>query len=119
MKRHFFENGRQAVDALPASLRVGPFDFDIEKLSAQRAKGHDCFGEFSPCEGHIAVQVDMPSAAKAADTLLHEAGHAIYWTYGLADEDREERIVSTFATAWAQVFRDNRWLLDWIGRAFR
>jgi hypothetical protein len=117
MKKRVFETGRQAVEALPASIRVGPFDFGIEKLSAQRAMGRDYFGEFSPCEGRLALQLDMPSAVKAADTLLHEAGHAIYWTYGLADEDTEERVVGIFATAWAQVFRDNPWLLEWIGSA--
>jgi hypothetical protein len=117
MKKHVFKTGRQAVEALPGSIRVGPFDFGIEKLCAQRAMGKDYFGEFSPCEGRLALQLDMPSAVKAADTPLHEAGHAIYWTYGLAEEDDEERVVGTFATAWAQVFRDNPWMLEWIGRA--
>jgi hypothetical protein len=111
-----FKSGRQAIEALPRALKVGPFDFGIEKLSAQRAIGEDCFGEFSLCEGQIALQLDMPSPVKAADTLLHEAGHAIYATYSLADEDREERIVAVFATGWAQVFRDNCWLLAWLAR---
>jgi hypothetical protein len=117
MKQSVFTTGRQAIEALPASIRVGPFDFGIEKLCAQRAMDKDYFGEFSPCQGRLALQLDMPSAVKAADTLLHEAGHAIYWTYGLADEDDEERVVGTFATAWAQVFRDNGWMLEWIARA--
>ena len=117
MKQRAFTSGRLAIEALPASIRVGPFDFGIEKLSAQRAMDKDYFGEFSPCQGRIALQLDMPSAVKAADTLLHEAGHAIYSTYGLADRDDEERVVSTFATAWAQVFRDNPWMLEWIGRS--
>ena len=112
-----FTSGRQAIEALPQAMRVGPFDFGIEKLSAQRAMDKDYFGAFSPCEGRIALQLDMPSPLKAADTLLHEAGHAIYSTYGLADADDEERVVGTFATAWAQIFRDNPWMLDWIARA--
>jgi hypothetical protein len=117
MRTTAFKSGRQAIEALPRSLKVGPFDFGIEKLSAQRALGKDCFGEFSPSEGQIALQLDMPSPVKAADTLLHEAGHAIYATYALTDEDREERIVAVFATAWAQVLRDNAWLLAWLTRA--
>jgi hypothetical protein len=117
MSTNVFKTGRQAVEALPRSLRVGPFDFGIEKLSAQRAIGKDCFGEFSSCEGHVALQLDMPSPAKAADTLLHEAGHAIYSTYALAEEDKEERVVAVFATGWAQVFRDNPWLLQWLERS--
>jgi hypothetical protein len=112
-----FKTGRDAVEALPRSLKVGPFDFGIEKLIAQRALGKDCFGEFSLCEGRIALQLDMPSPVKAADTLLHEAGHAIYATYALAEDDKEERVVAVFATAWAQVFRDNRWLMAWLSRS--
>src|SRR5258708_39662844 len=92
MNKPLFKTGRQAIEALPAALRVGPFDFRIDKLSPQRAMGKDCFGEFSSCEGQLALQLDMPSTVKAADTLLHEAGHAIYATYGLAAEDKEERL---------------------------
>jgi hypothetical protein len=49
--------------------------------------------------------------------LLHEAGHAIYATYALTEDDTEERIVAAFATGWAQVFRDNPWLLEWLRRS--
>jgi hypothetical protein len=117
MSTKAFKTGRQAIEALPAWLRIGPFDFAIEKLSPQRALGKDCFGEFSACEGQIALQLDMPSSAKAAETLLHEAGHAIYATFALAEDDKEERIVSVFATAWAQVLRDNPWLFPWLERS--
>lgn len=116
MNKPVFKTGREAIEALPETLRVGPFDFRIEKLSAQRAMGKDCFGEFSSCEAYVALQLDMPSAVKAADTMLHEAGHAIYSTYALAEDDKEERIVAAFATGWAQVFRDNTWLLGWLAR---
>jgi hypothetical protein len=117
MTRQVFRTGRQAIEALPRSLKIGPFDFAVEKLSAQRALGKDCFGEFSSCEGQIALQLDMPSCVKAAETLLHEAGRAIYATYALAEEDKEERIVAVFATGWAQVLRDNPWLLGWLARS--
>jgi len=101
MNKLVFKTGRQAIEALPASLRVGPFNFRIEKLSAQRAMGKDCFGEFSSCEGQLALQLDMPSAVKAADTMLHEAGHAIYATYALAEDDKEERVVAAANAAHA------------------
>jgi hypothetical protein len=117
MSTNVFKTSRQAIEALPPSLKIGPFDFGIEKLSAQRASGKDCFGEFSACEGQIALQLDMPSAVKAAETLLHEAGHAIYAICALAEDDKEERIVSVFATGWAQVLRDNPWLLRWLERS--
>ena len=117
MHKPAFKTGRQAIEALPSSLRVGPFDFRIDKLSPERAMGKDCFGEFSSCEGHLALQLDMPSAVKAAETLMHEAGHAIYSTFALAEDDKEERIVAAFATGWTQVIRDNPWLTEWLKRA--
>jgi hypothetical protein len=119
MSTQTFKTGREAVEALPRSISVGPFDFKIERLSAQRAMGQSRFGEFSGCEGHIAIQLDMPCAVKAAETFLHELGHAIFWTFGIEDEDKEERTVNLFSTGWTQVFRDNPWALDWMKRALR
>jgi hypothetical protein len=117
MNKPAFKTGREAIEALPCSLRVGPFDFRIDKLSPQRAMGKDCFGEFSSCEGHLALQLDMPSAVKAAETLMHEGGHAIYSVFALNEDDKEERIVAAFATGWTQVVRDNPWLPEWLKRA--
>lgn len=56
---------------------------------------------------------------KAVDTLLHEINHAIYWAYGINDDDKEERVVGTFATAWTQVFRDNPRLLQYITESLK
>lgn len=111
-----FLTGREAVEALPTSLRVGPFDFSMQKWTAQQAQSVNCFGQIAPAELRISIQLDMPSPQKAADTFLHEAGHAIWWTCHLADEDKEERIVAVFAKAWLQVFRDNPLILPWIQR---
>lgn len=51
------------------------------------------------------------------DTVLHEVTHAIYWAYVIEDKDEEERIVTTMARAWTQVWRDNPDLLGWLGLA--
>jgi hypothetical protein len=71
------------------------------------------WGNFTPAELTIRIQGDMPSIYKLADTLFHEISHAIWYVYRLSDEDKEERIVGTLATAWTQVLRDNPWILDW------
>src|SRR5690606_40211864 len=72
------------------------------------------FGEFSNLE--MLVRVDSSvNPMKVLDTLIHEINHAIYWAYGIEDEDKEERIVGTMATAWAQIYRDNPDLLRFIG----
>lgn len=108
---------REIIDELPASVRVGGFDFRIEKWNPNQTLGAQRWGEFSSAEARIAVQRDMPTVHKAVDTVLHEISHAIFWVYGIEDEDKEERIVSTFGSAWMALYRDNPWLLDWIKRA--
>jgi len=108
------EQARKLVLRLPDTIRVGPFDLAIEKWSGPRYASGQRKGHFSPCEQAIAVAVDHATPIDAVDTLLHEIGHAVWWAYGVHDEDKEERIVATLATAWLQVYRDNRWLLDWL-----
>lgn len=102
------------VERLPSSIRVGVYDFTLEKWSANRAAGAQRWGEFSTCEMRISIQIDMPTRIKAADTLLHEVGHAVYWAFGVVDDDKEERIVNLASTGWLCVYRDNPWLLDWL-----
>ena len=105
------------VQKLPASIRVGAYDFTIEKAHALRAMASRRWGEFSATEMYISIQQDMPTRIKAADTVLHEISHAIWWAFGVEDEDKEERTVNLTASGWACVYRDNPWLLDWLKEA--
>jgi hypothetical protein len=109
------ELARAAVGRLPSTVRVGPYDCAIEKWSHHQAAGARRWGEFSAIELTIRIQKDMPCPVKAVDTFLHELGHAIYWAYNIDDGDKEERIITTQATAYTQMYRDNPWLLAWIG----
>ena len=102
------------VDRLPDHIRVGPFDIKIIKWSVHEAVGRSCFGEFSGAAMYIALQQDMPSPIKAVDTLLHEVIHAIFWTYRILDEDKEERTATLISRGMTQVHRDNAWLAPWI-----
>jgi hypothetical protein len=107
----------ELVKRLPAKIRVGPFDFAIEKWSPSRSAERSSYGECSTIEQRISIQIDHVTRFKAVDTVLHEISHAIFWAYGIEDEDKEERIVGTSASAWAAVYRDNPWLIDWIKSA--
>ena len=107
------------LEKLPKVVRVGGFDIRIELMSMHTAAGMQRYGEFSSVEQTIRLQREMPSRFKAVDTLLHEINHAIYWAYGLEDDDKEERIVGTFGTAQMALFRDNPWLTKWIGEALK
>jgi hypothetical protein len=109
--------GPEAVEALPDKIRVGPYDFRIEVWHAMAAAGNQAFGQCSTCEQTIRVQRDMPTAFKAVDTLFHEAGHAIYWAYGIQTGDEEERLVAVLGTALLALHRDNPWLSGWVTAA--
>lgn len=108
---------RDLINKLPNTVRVGAFDFLIDKWSPARSAERHAYGECSTVEQRISIQLDHVTRFKAVDTVLHELGHAIYWAYGLEDEDKEERIVSTMSTGWTSIYRDNPWLLDWIKSA--
>lgn len=109
--------GRAAVEALPASIRIAGFDFTIEKWTHHQAAGMARYGEFSSIEQVIRVQLDMPTKFKAVDTVFHEISHALFWAYGIADEDKEERVVGALGTAWMSLHRDNPWIVDWVKTA--
>ena len=111
--------GEEAVAALPSTIRVAGFDFAIRKMPALEAMGKRKWGEFCHIEHYIAIQAHMPTPQKAVDTFLHEALHAIWWAWGIHDDDKEERTVSALGTALMTLHRDNPWLGDWIAAALR
>lgn len=105
------------LDRLPKTMRVGAYEFRIKKMSSARAAGERRFGECSICEQAVSIQDWMPSRCKAVDTFIHELLHALYWAWGIEDEDKEERIVNVLGPAWTAFYRDNPWFLDWIKSA--
>lgn len=106
--------GEQAVERLPASIRVGPFDYEIVKMTSRESSALRRWGEFSSLEAKIRISTNFPTPVKAVDTLLHEVGHAIWFAWGIEKGDDEERTVGNAATGWVSVYRDNPWLLDWL-----
>lgn len=104
---------------MPVSLRIGPYDFPVETMSAKAQVGAGAIGEFSNAEGKIRILIDAPSRALAVDTMIHEINHAIFWAYHIQESDNEERTVAAMATAWTQVYRDNPGLLKWIAEGVR
>lgn len=98
----------------PKTVRVGPYQVSVIVESSHWANANQRFGEFSACEMCIRLQPEFACVTKLVDTLLHEILHAIHWAYRIEDEDKEERIVSTTATALTQVLLDNRELATWL-----
>jgi hypothetical protein len=111
------EFARALMGRLPGSVRVGPFEFSITLWDQHQATGAQRYGECSSVEQALRFQGDMPTRWKAVDTFFHEVSHAIYWAYGVHDDDKEERIVGALGTALAALYRDNPWLTGWIDSA--
>lgn len=107
--------GEEAVDILPASIRVGPFDYAIRKMPTLEANCRNVYGECSNREMHIRMSGEgFPDAVKAADTFIHELNHAIWFSFGVEDDDKQERTVNLMSTGWTSVYRANPWLLGWL-----
>lgn len=106
------------MSAFPKSVKVAAFDFKIEPWTAIQAHSSRKYGECSVEEFTIRIQENLDHF-KAIDSLMHEIGHAIYWAYSIEDEDKEERVVSTFGTAWTQVFRDNPDVIRFLTEALQ
>lgn len=111
--------GEQAVERLPASIRIGPYEFEIEKMSSRTSASRARYGECNTQEQRIAVATDLASAAKAVDTFLHEALHGCWWVMSLENGDTQERVVCSLAVAMTSLYRDNPWLLDWLKECLR
>jgi hypothetical protein len=104
------------VDALPDMIRIGPFDFAIEKMETRDSWSRGIYGQCSTILQTIAIVRHMPSRHKAVDTLLHEILHALWWERDIEDADKEERTVACLGTALTALYRDNPWLVGWIKR---
>ena len=103
---------------LPEKVKVACFDVALSPWTAHEGAVERRYGAFTALA--LKIEVDLTvHPTKVVDTLLHELGHAIWWAYGIEDEDKEERVVATLATAWTQVYRDNPELLGWIQKMLR
>lgn len=105
------------IARLPDRIRVGAYEFYIERFSHAAAAAARRYGECSGVEQRISIQEWMPSRYKAVDTVMHEISHALFWAYGVLDADDEERTVGLTASGWMALYRDNPWLLDWLKSA--
>lgn len=111
-----FHSGKEAVHSLPASLRIGPYDWKVIPWTALGAGSERSYGQCCSLQLEIRVAEEIASPQKAMNTTIHEINHALYFAYRADDEDMEERVVETFATAWTQIYRDNPALLTWFQR---
>ena len=99
---------------IPDVVRVACFDVRVERWGGRQAHAETSFGEFSQEECVIRIDATLPGPM-LLNFFLHELFHAIYWAYGICDEDKEERLCGVLSTALTQVLRDNPELVKWLG----
>ena len=98
---------------LPKTIRVACYDYAVEKMDKHTAIEDRKYGSCSSIKHIISIDTEIDDM-RVVNTLIHEVGHAIYDAYEIQEGDHEERIISTMATGWTQVFRDSPELLEFI-----
>lgn len=106
-------------DLMPKKIKVSAFDFDILEWDRNDAASRNRFGEFCALSGVIRIDTAISDKYKILDTLMHEIYHAIWFSYGIYDDDKEERVVSALSTAMVQVLRDNPDLRNFINHCLK
>lgn len=98
---------------MPATLRVGPFDFRIESWSSREASAADRYGECDRFNNVIRVRDDL-NGQRTAETMIHEILNAVWGTQAFEGDQNEESIVTGISLGLAQVMRDNPEMIAWL-----
>jgi hypothetical protein len=88
MKRDYYAT-------LPASVRIGSFEYSIVLMSAMDQAYDRIYGDMNSTLQRIRLCAGM-STARLANTFMHEVMHAIHDFHGVGDKTDEEN--NTFHT---------------------
>lgn len=93
---------------LPKTLRIGYAVYRVQELPPDEK----CEGDHDCAEQLIRVRTKDRSQSFAANTLIHEILHGLFYHGGLREVQRkapnlEEQIVNNLANGLSQVMRDN------------
>lgn len=103
------------MNDLPTSVKVGRKIYRIENWEPKSAAAERRCGDAAHEIGRIRVDTSF-GPAQAAETLLHEILHAIFYIWSMEDEDNQERTVGAMSNGLATVMRDNPDVFSWIVR---
>ena len=105
---------------IPERIKIGYQDVVIERETSTFSKQTDSYGEYDHRKNSITIQTQL-SDLDEADTLLHEILHGIAYINSLTvngmpldKEEKEEIVINQITNGLMQVFRDNKWLLDFF-----
>ena len=105
---------------IPEKVKIGYQDVFIERETSTFSKQTDSYGEYDHRKNSITIQTEL-SDLDEADTLLHEILHGITYISSLTvngmpldKEEKEEIVINQITNGLMQVFKDNKWLLDFL-----
>ena len=105
---------------IPERIKIGYQDVAIERETSTFSKQTDSYGEYDHRKNTITIQTQL-SDLDEANTLLHEILHGIVYINSLTvggqpldKEDKEEVVINQMTNGLMQVFRDNKWLLNFF-----
>lgn len=101
-------------DNFPEKLRIGPYDIKVKLVIDLKNESQEIWGAYMPNDFTLVFNTIQPNCHHATVVVLHEIGHAVYSVYECYPKDSEERLISVLSMGWAQVYRDNPTLLEWI-----
>ena len=106
-------------------IKIGYQDIVIERETATFQKQSDSYGEYDHRKNSITIQNGL-GPLDEANTLLHEILHAVAYINSLTQSDqpldsenKEEIVINSMTNGLAQVFRDNKWLLQYFKDKFK
>tara|TARA_R110002020_G_C16013372_1_gene751295 strand:+ start:33 stop:365 length:333 start_codon:yes stop_codon:yes gene_type:complete len=106
-------------------LKIGYQDIVIERDTTTFQKQSDSYGEYDHRKNTITIQNGL-GPLDEANTLLHEILHAVAYINSLTQSDqpldtenKEEVVINSMTNGLAQVFRDNKWLLQYFKDKFK
>ena len=101
-------------------IKIGYQDVTIERETTTFQKQSDCYGEYDHRKNTITIQNGLEPLDEA-NTMVHEILHGIAYINSLTvsgqpldTENKEEVVINQFTNGLVQVFRDNKWLLDFL-----
>ena len=101
-------------------VKIGYQDVIIERETSTFSKQTDSYGEYDHRKNIISIQTEL-SDLDEANTLLHEILHGVAYINSLTiggmpldKEEKEEIVINQITNGLMQVFRDNKWLLDFL-----
>lgn len=100
---------------MPRSVRIGPYHFPVELMSANDATGNREFGHCNIVGQRIRIAPDM-GPQKLANTFIHECLHGMHWVYGLGDSSDEEDFTHLTANALCCFWMDNPAAAAWFAQ---